>query len=234
MTGVRGEVERDGFAGGRGVVAGRAYMVLDVAAAEDAARVDVFEFGEDLCGRAADGVGHDVEAAAVRHGEERTGYSGSGGSGEDLIEKRDEDGEAFKRKSFGAEITLLDHLLEEIGADELGEDMVLIGLGCWTFDLILQPLALLEIWDVHELDCEVSAVEGAGFGGELAFGGGGDGEGFGRKVLTQRIEGRLEVSPAAKDVEGCLAVLHSRRGWCGECLCLAGHCFLASGLGVAR
>ena len=55
---------------GERVLAGGAHVVLDVAAAEDAARVDVFELGEDLGGRAADGVGHDVEAAAMRHGDD--------------------------------------------------------------------------------------------------------------------------------------------------------------------
>ena len=120
----------------------------------------------------------------MRHGEEGAGYSGCGGGGEDLIEKWNEDGEAFERKSFGAEVALLDDLLEEIGADELGEDVLLIGLGCGLFDLLLQPLALLEAGDVRELDGEGSAVVAAGFGGEFAFGDGCDGEGLGRKVLA--------------------------------------------------
>ena len=36
----------------------------------------------------------------------------------DLIEERDEDGEAFEGEALGAEIALLDDLLEEVGADE--------------------------------------------------------------------------------------------------------------------
>ena len=49
------------------------------------------------------------------HGEERTGDSSGGGGGEDLIEKGNEDGEAFEGEALGTEITLLDDLLEEIG-----------------------------------------------------------------------------------------------------------------------
>ena len=159
-------------------------MVLDVAAAEDAARVDVFELGEDLGGGAADGVGHDVEAAAMAHGDDGAVDAGWSCGGEDLVEEWDEDGEAFEREALGAEVALLDDLLEEIGADELGEDVVLVGFGCGAFDLLLQPLALFGIGDVHELDGEVAAVVGARFGGDVAFGGRGDGEGLGREILA--------------------------------------------------
>ena len=52
---------------GRAVLAGCADVVLHVAAAHGAARIDVLELGEDLGGRAADGVGHHVQAAAMAH-----------------------------------------------------------------------------------------------------------------------------------------------------------------------
>ncbi len=70
MTGVGGEVEVNGLAGGGEEVARGADVVFDVASAEGAAGVDVFEPGEDVAGGAADGVDHDVEAAAVAHGED--------------------------------------------------------------------------------------------------------------------------------------------------------------------
>ncbi len=181
---IGGEVERDGLAGGRGVLAGGSGVVLDVAAAKDAAWVDVFELGEDLGGGAADGVGHDVEAAAMRHGEDRAGDARCRCGSEDLIEERDEDGEAFEGEALGAEIALLDDLLEEVGADELRQDVWLIRLGRGALDLLLQPLALLERRDVHVLDGEVAAVVGAGFGGDVALGDVGDGEGFGREELA--------------------------------------------------
>ena len=149
----------------------------------DAARVDVFKLGEDLGGRAADGVRHDVEAAAMRHGDDRAGDSGGRSSGEDLIEKRNEDGEAFEGEALGAEVALLDNLFEEVGADELGEDVCLIGLGRGVLELVLKPLALLGVGNVHELDGEVSAVVAAGLGGDLALGSSGDGKGFWREIL---------------------------------------------------
>ena len=62
---------------GRAEVAGGAHVVLHVAAAQDAAGVDVFEFGEDLGGRSAEGVDHDVEAAAMAHGEDGALRAGS-------------------------------------------------------------------------------------------------------------------------------------------------------------
>ena len=104
---------------GDGVLAGGAHVVLDVAAAQVLRGIDVFELGEDLGGRAADGVGHDVEAAAMAHGEDGARDAVVGGGGEDLIEERDEDGEAFEGEALGAEVALLDDLLEEVGADEL-------------------------------------------------------------------------------------------------------------------
>ena len=128
VAGVGGEMQIDGVAVGGGVFAGGAHVVLHVATAEGAAWVDVFKLGKDLGGGAADGVAHDVEAAAMRHGNEGAGDSGVGGCCEDLIEKWDEDGEAFEGEALGAEVALLDDLLEEIGADELGEDVLLIGL----------------------------------------------------------------------------------------------------------
>ena len=70
----------------------------------------------------------------MRHGEDGAGDSGCGSGGEDLIEKRNEDGEAFEGEALGAEVALLDDLLEEVGADEFGEDVCLVGL--WAAGLL--------------------------------------------------------------------------------------------------
>ena len=85
VAGVGGEVEVDGLAGGGDEVAGGADVVFDVAAAEGAAGVDVFELGEDVAGGAADGVDHDVEAAAVAHGEDGAVDAELGCGGEELV-----------------------------------------------------------------------------------------------------------------------------------------------------
>ena len=54
-------------AAARGVFAGRAHVVLHVAGAENAARVDIFESGEDFLRRALGDVSDDVEASAMAH-----------------------------------------------------------------------------------------------------------------------------------------------------------------------
>ena len=78
-------MEVDGLAGGGEEVAGGADVVFDVAAAEGAAGVNVFEFGEDVAGGAIDGVDHDVEAAAVAHGEDAAVDAELGCGGEELV-----------------------------------------------------------------------------------------------------------------------------------------------------
>ncbi len=43
-------------------------MILHVACAEHAARIDIFKSRDDIMGCFAGGVDHDVEAAAMAHG----------------------------------------------------------------------------------------------------------------------------------------------------------------------
>ena len=103
---------------GARILAGRAHVVLDVAATEDATRIDVLEAGEDFGGRAADDVGHDVETAAMAHGEDGGIDAESGTGCEHGVQKWDECGEAFQGKALCAEVAGLDGLLEDVGADE--------------------------------------------------------------------------------------------------------------------
>ncbi len=229
MRRVGGEVERDGLAVGGGEVASGAHVVLDVAAAHGGLGVDVLELGEDFFGLAADGVDHDVEAAAVAHREDGTPNAVVGGGGEELVEERDEDGEPFQREALGAEVALLDDLLEEVGADEIGEDALLVdeavGGGLIGrdvfFEALLDPGAALWRRDVHELGANGAAVVAASFLGGGAIGSG-RGKGFGREVLAERVEGRLQVAPAAEDVEDGFAGgggLGGGLGFSGEGLC---------------
>ncbi len=207
VAGVGGEVEGDGFAGEGVKAAGGADVVFDVSAAEGGARVDVLELGEDLGGGPADDVGHDVEAAAMAHAEDAGGGAVVGGGGEELIEKGDEGGEAFEREALGAEVAGLDDLLEEVGAHEAGEDAGLGGRVCGcgrSFELLLEPLPLLGVADVHELDADGGAVDGSSVACGVAFGCG-RGKGLGREVLAEGIEAGLEEAPAAEDVEDLLA-----------------------------
>ncbi len=68
MAGVRDEMQGDPLVIAGVKDAGGSDVVFHVAAAENAARVDVFELGEDVGGRLAEGVDHDAETSAVAHG----------------------------------------------------------------------------------------------------------------------------------------------------------------------
>ena len=130
-------MERDGAAVGRAELTSGAHVVLDIAAAEDAARVDILETSEDFGGRAADGVGHYVQAAAMAHSKDCRVDAEGRAECEHCIEERDQDGEALERKALGAEVARLDDLLEEVGADEVGEDVCLVGRGRRLLHLLL-------------------------------------------------------------------------------------------------
>ena len=108
---------------GREVFAGRAEVIFHVAAAQHAARIDIFEAGEDFGGGPADGVDHDVQAAAMAHGhdallgaESRLRVRGSRRAAESAPAV------AFERIALGAQIARLQHLLEEFGADQALEN----------------------------------------------------------------------------------------------------------------
>src|SRR5262249_18486776 len=151
-------------------------------------------------------------AAAVAHGKDGAGDAVLGSGGEELIEKWDEDGEAFEGEALGAEVALLNDLLEEVGANEIGEDAGLLEetvggggvAGDVLFEALLDPSAVCGRRDVHELGADGAAVVAAGFLGVGAVGSGRR-EGLGREVLTERVERGLEVAPAAEDVEDSFA-----------------------------
>ena len=73
VAGIRDQMDVNFVAAARDVFAGRAHVIFHVAGAENAARVDVFEAGEDFVGRALGDVGHDVEAAAMAHAHDQFG-----------------------------------------------------------------------------------------------------------------------------------------------------------------
>jgi hypothetical protein len=72
-----------------GVFAGRAHVIFHVAGAEDAARVDVFESGENFLRRALGYVGHYVEAAAMAHAHDQLDRAETRAGVENFIDQRD-------------------------------------------------------------------------------------------------------------------------------------------------
>ncbi len=155
---VRDQMDVDLVAVAAGEVAGRAHVVLDVAAAEGAARIDVLEAGEDLGGGAADGVHHHVQPAAVAHRDDHLLGAALGGALEHLVEAGEQRLDPLDREALGAEIAGLQELLEGLGPGEQVEDALAVeprGLGLHA---LLDPAPALGIGDVHELDADRAAV----------------------------------------------------------------------------
>src|SRR3989442_15974255 len=116
-------------AAARGAIfSGRADVVLDVATAQYAARIDVLEAGKNVGRRLVGDVRHDVEPAAMAHRQDRFGGAQPRGPFQDFIEHRDEGSVALERKPFGAEIAGLQYLLEQVGTDQPLEDGPTVGL----------------------------------------------------------------------------------------------------------
>ncbi len=144
-------------------------VVFDVATAEDAAWVGVFEFGKDVGGRFAEGVGHHVQASAMAHAHDRFFGAEVGGVVQYFIQKWDQYGYAFEREALGAEIAGLDYLLEEVGLGETFQNLLLVRLRCRLFHALLDPFPFGGVGKMHELDRNASAVIALGLFGILAF-----------------------------------------------------------------
>ena len=79
----------------------------------------------------------------MRHGEHAACHTQLGCGGEQLIQKWDERGQAFQREAFRAEVPLLDHLLEYIGADQAAKYSLGIFKTIVPLELRLNPRTLL-------------------------------------------------------------------------------------------
>ena len=108
-------------------------MIFHVAAAEHAARIDIFKSGENFFGRALGDVDDHVEASAMAHAHDQFMRAVLAGGVENLIDQRNQRGHAFEREALVAEIALLQHLLEDVGADQQIEDALLIDGGRSAF-----------------------------------------------------------------------------------------------------
>ena len=107
MAGVRNQVDIDLGATARDVLAGRPQVVLHVAGAQDAARIDVFKCGEDFFGRPPGHVQDDIEAPPVTHAHDEVDGAALGRALENFVYQRQEGGVALEREAFGAEVALL-------------------------------------------------------------------------------------------------------------------------------
>src|SRR3569833_2112027 len=143
-------------------VAVGAQVVLDVAGALRAARVEVaLELTEDLAVGLADDVGQDVEAAPVGHADDDLVEVFLCGAGDRRVEQRDQRLAALEREALLPDELGLQERLERLGRVEPAEDMLLllaVRLARRDLDARLDPGALLGILDVHVLDADGAAV----------------------------------------------------------------------------
>ena len=153
--GARGARRRD-------VPAGRADVVLHVARALHRRRVErALELAEDLAVALPDGVHEHVEPAAVRHAEDDLGHAAVGRGRQQRVEHRDERLRALEAEPLLAQVLRVEEALERLGRVEPVEDAALhrgVGRGVRALDPALDPLLLLGLLDVHELDADRARV----------------------------------------------------------------------------
>ncbi len=192
-------MDADGAAVGEAEGTGGAAVVLHVARAHDAARIDVLEAGEELRIVDAHDVGHHVEATPVAHPQHRARRVVLGGGLEHGGEHRDESLEPFYGEALVAEVLRLQELLEDRGPHELIDQRPPIQLRGRGFHPLLNPGAALGIRDVHELGGERAAIGALRFGDPRAFA---HELGMIRgRQAAEPVEIGFEIAPAAIGVE---------------------------------
>ena len=89
----------------RGVITARADVVLDVATAENAARIHVFKAREDVGRRCADNVHHDVESAAMAHRHHDLLGAMVTSAGQQFVQQRDQRRFTLQRETLRTEVS---------------------------------------------------------------------------------------------------------------------------------
>ena len=107
MARIGNDVHVDRLPARRRVNAGRADVILHVARAEHAARIDIFKSRDDFVRRLARRVNHDVQPPAVAHRDHGIDRARFARGIQNRIEQRNQRGHAFERKALGAQIARL-------------------------------------------------------------------------------------------------------------------------------
>ncbi len=195
----------------------RADVILDVAAAQHAARVHILEARENIRRALPRDVRHHVQPPAMAHAEHHLLRARRRSRREHLVEQRNNGGHAFERKSFAPQITRLKHLLEKLRADQPFEDEAAIGLRHIALQPFGNPVAAFGIVNVHEFGANRPAVELSSRGGgfpvddQLRMND--------WREEAERIQIRRKISPAPVALKYALVLgifLHDRfRHLCG-------------------
>ncbi len=134
-------------------------VILDVAAAQHAARVHILEARENIRRALPRDVRHHVQPPAMAHPQHHLLGARRRGRREHLVKQRNDRGHSFERKSFAPQITRLKHLLKKLRADQPFEDKTAIGLRRIALQPLGNPAAALGIINVHEFGADRAAVE---------------------------------------------------------------------------
>jgi len=196
---VGGEVDAHLGAAGGATQAGGSEVILDVPRAQHAPRVDLLEAGEDLERRATDHPGHDVQAPAMAHRQQRLFGPLLGQAVEHLVEQRHQRGEPFEREALVADVAGVNRLLEHLGPDQLGDQRVPVDGVRRRLHPFRDPATALRVDQVVDLDRQRPAIGRAGPRGLLAVAwqlGVAD-----RRQPPERVERRFEVPPAPVGLE---------------------------------
>src|SRR5579864_5481730 len=139
----------------------------------------------------------------MAHGHDGFDRAVLAGGVQDGIEERDERGNAFERKTLGAQVPRLENLFEQVGADQALKNFFLVYLKRGTLEALSDPLAALGFRQVHELGADVAAVDAArlfgGFSGESR-----EIRVLERREKAERVERGFVIAPATKGFECAL------------------------------
>src|SRR5271165_913294 len=168
MAGIRNQVNVNLGAAASDIFASRAHVIFDVAAAQHAAGIDVFKSSKNLFGGTPGDVNNYVQPPTVAHAHHEFSRTLLPGRLENFVHQGNECGDTFERKALVAQIALLQHLLEQFGADKEIQRSLLIHGQLRAFHAFLDPVTARWIGDVQELDSHGAAVDASRVLGELA------------------------------------------------------------------
>ena len=141
---------------------GCAHVVLHVAGPLGNVGVELaLELAEDLRVRLADDVGEHVEAAAVRHAHHDLLHAVGGGGVEEERQHRDQRFRPFEAEALLPEELRVQEALEGLGRVEPREDLdllVVVNVGVRALDVLLDPVLLIGLLDVHVFDADRARV----------------------------------------------------------------------------
>src|SRR6185312_16989738 len=104
VAGIGNQVDIDVASVLAGVYAGGAHVILDVSAAQYAARVHVFEVGKDFGRGSPHDVHHHVETPAVAHAQDGLLGAAFRRSLQQFIQQGDEHRQPFQGETFAAQV----------------------------------------------------------------------------------------------------------------------------------